>query len=156
MSVCLVCDHHCPADGQEADDCPCRCHGGGLRVLCFGSRHFDDLPTVRQALLDLHPTVGLVIEGEGKGADRLCRFAALELGLPVMPVAADWRLRGRAGGPMRNRSMLNFGIDLALSFQLPGRPLGAGSTDMTLQLERADVPYRLLYPGERLTQGAVR
>jgi hypothetical protein len=63
-----------------------------------------------------------------------CRWA-IEAGIPVKPYPADWRLHGRAAGPIRNTLMLVEGRpDLVVAF-----PGGQGTADMTKKALRAGV-----------------
>jgi hypothetical protein len=51
----------------------------------------------------------VIIEGEAKGVDSMARDAAEELGIEVDKYRADWKGKGRAAGPIRNREMLEHG-----------------------------------------------
>lgn len=84
------------------------------RILCCGDREWsntDVIDYVLTQLLDL-PKVKVLIEGECRGADRLCRDRALVLGLgeeKILPFPANWARYRRAAGPIRNAEMLNEG-----------------------------------------------
>lgn len=49
----------------------------------------------------------LVIEGQARGLDRMAGICANMLGIPHLPMPADWERYGRAAGPVRNRAMLH-------------------------------------------------
>lgn len=76
-----------------------------MRVLCCGDRNWTDREVIRQELLKLPPDT-VIIEGEARGADRISREVAVEMGLQIMPFPADWTRYGRAAGPIRNHQML--------------------------------------------------
>lgn len=80
-----------------------------MRVVCTGSREWDDWETVRRELRKLPPST-VVMHGAARGLDRivdwLCRN---ELGLPVLPFPADWIRYGNSAGPRRNRQMRDEG-----------------------------------------------
>lgn len=58
----------------------------------------------------------VVVHGDALGADRLGGEIAKGLDLEVVPVPAEWNRYGRGAGPIRNKKMLNMGIDLVLAF----------------------------------------
>jgi hypothetical protein len=78
------------------------------RVLICGDRNWDNFELILKELSKVQQErgVGVVIEGEAKGADTLGRIAAMRLGIPVMECPANWRKHGLAAGPIRNRHML--------------------------------------------------
>jgi hypothetical protein len=89
-----------------------------MRVLVCGDREWDRYEEILDKLTFLQKIHGefTVVEGEARGADRLAREAAEQLGLPVEPHPAHWDLYGRAAGPIRNQEMLDSGIDLVVAF----------------------------------------
>lgn len=62
-----------------------------MRVLISGDREWDDKGRIREYLQSRPDVVTCVIEGEARGADRLARIVAMELGIKVQSVPADWR-----------------------------------------------------------------
>lgn len=154
-----------------------------MKVLVCGGRAFDDYAMVIRVLdriheatpvihtLDLPPQarpggITLLIHGDANGADRLGgQWAALR-GVPVQAFPARWQEEGKAAGPLRNQRMLDEGKpDLVVGF-----PGGAGTRDMLVRAERADVlryelPTRFVvdagevtsrYDGQRHSIGPVR
>lgn len=77
------------------------------KVLVCGDRKWTDYKLILTVLEMLKPDV--VIEGECRGADLLSKRAAIELGIPVEAYPADWKMYGKAAGPIRNRQMLKEG-----------------------------------------------
>lgn len=107
-----------------------------MRVLVCGGRDFDDRACVYRVLDEVKPS--LVINGAANGADWLSTEWATERGVRVKEFKADWRLHGRAAGPMRNSKMLNQGNpDLVIAFKG-----GAGTADMKARARKAGVQVR--------------
>jgi predicted Rossmann-fold nucleotide-binding protein len=118
----------------------------GLRVLVCGGRDYDNR-AVLYADLDGHhkrQPFALVITGGAKGADQLAREWAEDRGLPVMVFPANWAKHGKAAGPRRNQTMLDFGKpDLVVSFAG-----GAGTYDMIRRAQAAGVRLANPHQGE--------
>ena len=107
-----------------------------MKVLVCGGRDFDDRACVYRVLDDLKPS--LVINGGANGADWLSSEWAVERGVRVREFKAEWRLHGRAAGPMRNAVMLRDGKpDLVIAFKG-----GAGTSDMKARARKAGVEVR--------------
>jgi len=81
-----------------------------VKVIIAGGR--DYVFTERDAAdLDrLHAIIGIteVVEGEQRGADLAGKAWAQERGLSVKPFPADWKLHGKAAGPIRNEQMAQY------------------------------------------------
>lgn len=90
------------------------------RMLVCGSRDWCD-PLMIRTLLELtckynHPTPVLV-HGGARGADNLADAAGRSLGMTVEAFPADWKGKGRAAGPLRNKQMLDSGVDTVVAFK---------------------------------------
>ena len=80
------------------------------RIIVCGDRHYWGGGTMWAVLLDLKEQgLRLVIQGEATGADLLAREVALDLGISVIGIPANWKGYGRAAGPIRNQQMLQTG-----------------------------------------------
>lgn len=113
-----------------------------MRVLVCGSRNWAKVAPIRRELQRIKD-LECVIEGEAKGADRLSRWVATDLGVPVERFPADWLQYGRAAGPIRNRKMLRDGKpDLVLAFH-ENLAESKGTKDMVEQAKRAGVPVKV-------------
>lgn len=108
----------------------------GRRICMTGGRDFCDRQMVIHAFrrIGLCPTDTLV-EGEARGADRLCAEVAREMGATVEPHPAKWGEYGRAAGMIRNSEMLRSGIDLLVSF-----PGGRGTAHCTRTAKEMGIP----------------
>lgn len=112
-----------------------------MKVLVCGNRNWTNKDQMRIVLKTIHG-LELIIEGGAKGADRLAGEIALELGVPVRELPANWGKYGRAAGPVRNKQMLNEKPDLVLAFH--DNIAESRGTRSMLELARdAGVPTRL-------------
>ena len=111
-----------------------------IAIVC-GSREWTDKEAVRTVLTrfkDGPHDLDTVIHGAQRGADTLAGEVALELGLHVLPVEAEWQAYGRKAGPLRNNKMLGMLLKAARTFNQPVRciafhhdsKLGVGTRDM--------------------------
>jgi len=89
---------------------------GPLTVLCCGDRNWTDRKIIRTVLGSIAKRIDVVIEGEARGADRICCQEAEALGLRVEKFPADWDGEGRRAGILRNIQMLDCGPNLVLAF----------------------------------------
>jgi hypothetical protein len=99
-----------------------------MRVLCCGSRKYDDgakIFSVLTVLSQREKSQVEVIHGgqrtyldDGRiiGADFLADVAAKALSLKIKEFLADWSRYGRSAGPIRNQEMLDEKPDLVLAF----------------------------------------
>lgn len=105
-----------------------------MRVLVCGGRDYANYQHVWTALSRL-PKSTIIVHGAARGADSLAALAATQLMLQDEPHPADWKQHGRSAGPIRNREMLETGIDLVIAF-----PGGRGTTNMIEKAAGAGVP----------------
>ena len=110
------------------------------RVLVCGGLNYGDKAKVCAELDKLQPK--LVIHGGAGGADQHAASWADTHTIPCMCFAAPWFGAGHAGGPIRNRWMLEFGRpDLILAF-----PGGRGTESMTALSRAAGLPVTEISP----------
>ena len=86
-----------------------------MKVLCCGDRNWLNYDVIVKRLSQL-PKDTIIIQGEARGADLLCKKAAIELGLEHLDFPANWKQFGRAAGTIRNTAMLNERPDLVIAF----------------------------------------
>lgn len=122
-----------------------------MRVLICGDRDYTRPHIVKSVLDGIHRewfqryfpsslnAEFTVVEGEARGADTHARQAAKRLGLNVEPYPADWNQFGKAAGAIRNRQMLDSGVDLVLAFH-DDLENSKGTKDMTEIAKKAGVP----------------
>jgi hypothetical protein len=84
-----------------------------MRLLVCGDRWWTDQSFINGVLDQIHEgpdgPIEVVIEGEANGADKMGRVWAESRGVPFLPFPANWRLHGRAAGPIRNRKQFDEG-----------------------------------------------
>jgi putative aminopeptidase FrvX len=86
-----------------------------MRVIVCGSRNWKNEEAIRRQLERL-PKNTTIVEGGCKGADLIAARVAKRLGLAVEEHPARWGQHGRSAGPIRNREMLETGVNLVLAF----------------------------------------
>lgn len=108
------------------------------RVLVCGGRYFSDTKFVYSVLDEYHKhiePIGVLIEGDARGVDRIAGFWARRVGIDNIKFPADWDKYGKAAGAIRNRQMLEEGDpDVVLAF-----PGGLGTANMIALAEKAGV-----------------
>lgn len=81
------------------------------RLLVCGDRNWSNKDQIRECIEIVDPDV--IIEGEARGADRIAREIALEMGYvlgdTLLSFPADWEKHHKAAGPIRNQHMLTEG-----------------------------------------------
>jgi hypothetical protein len=108
-----------------------------MRVLVCGGRDYHDTQRVYRALDQLHKRepIGVVIEGDAPGPDRIAGYWARKKRIDNLKFPADWETYGKAAGPVRNKKMLDEGKpDLVVAF-----PGGRGTADMVQRARSAGV-----------------
>lgn len=114
-------------------------------VVVCGSRDWTDPVPIRERLARLDRGTW-VIQGEGRGADRLAAQAAAELGHSPIGFPALWESEGRGAGPRRNVRMLECEPDLVIAFTAtPHKSRGTGHCARAAL--RRGIPVEL-YDGE--------
>ena len=86
-----------------------------MRVLVCGSRTWDAFAPIFVRLAAL-PDDATVVHGAAPGADTLAGRAARLLGLTVEEHPAEWDKHGKRAGYLRNRQMIDSGVDLVIAF----------------------------------------
>jgi hypothetical protein len=84
-----------------------------VAIVC-GDRNWKDGELIRKKLTEYKITE--LIEGECRGADKLSKEIAKELGIDVIPEVANWDKYGLCAGPIRNSKMLTYNPELVLAF----------------------------------------
>ncbi len=107
-----------------------------ITVLVRGGRDYADRERVFQVLdqLQSERPIKAIIHGAASGADRLAGEWARGRLKAEIARPANWRLHGKAAGPIRNSEMLLLKPDMVVAF-----PGGRGTQDMINQAKRAGI-----------------
>ncbi len=115
----------------------------GRRVLVCGDRWWNDREMIRRWMHDKNKEdpITMLIEGEAKGADKIAREIAEEMGIPVAPYPAKWDLYKKAAGAIRNTQMLQEGQPhLVGAFHDELWDKSRGTKDMIEKAAKARIP----------------
>lgn len=126
--------------------------GRDYRIIVTGSRNWSG--QVRRAMMRREIRIAIdeaiakgwrrdaivIVTGDAKGADRMALALSHELRVEQEMHRADWEMRGRAAGPVRNEEMARAGAMLCLAFPLAGSP---GTRDMVRRAEKHGIPVRM-------------
>lgn len=102
-----------------------------MRIIICGGRDFSEAKFIIKWLDEFvsESTIGtpkLVANGGcPSGADKWATYWAQIRGWPLAIFPANWKMHGKAGGPIRNRAMLLIKPDFVIAF-----PGGNGTQDM--------------------------
>ena len=80
------------------------------RLIICGGRDFSDykfFTDKMNRLMTYYKNI-LIISGHASGADTFAEQYAGEHNIPIKVFPAEWKKFGRAAGPIRNRTMLEF------------------------------------------------
>lgn len=105
-----------------------------MRILVCGGRDFNDWGYLDAVLSFYVPPNSTIVHGDAKGADRLANRWALYYDQSVEAYPADWDKHKKAAGAIRNKEMLDTGIDLVIAF-----PGGKGTAHMVSIAKKAGV-----------------
>lgn len=88
------------------------------RIAVTGGRDFSNPALIRQTFSDIRLSMwDTIVHGGCRGTDAFCECVArCEFGADTEKHSADWDRYGRAAGPIRNREMLESGIDMLIAF----------------------------------------
>ncbi|MFJ7963172.1 SLOG family protein [Streptomyces sp. NPDC096324] len=125
------------------------------RILVTGSRDWQAIGIVRHALTEVlavrpHDQPIVVVHGDcPTGADIMAKAWALTTFTPACTDdyeriteeahPANWRLNGKAAGPIRNKAMVDKGADVCLAFIRNG---SRGASHTAALAEQAGIPVR--------------
>lgn len=106
-------------------------------IACTGGRDFTDKNFVYQ-IMDYacgYYNIHKIIVGDAKGVDMLVCEWCLEALMPHEIFVADWKIHGRAAGPIRNQAMLDCHPEYLLAF-----PGGIGTNGCVKLAKRMWIP----------------
>ena len=88
-----------------------------MRVIVCGGRFFNDLRRLESMLDSIFSEREVtIITGGAPGADRMANQWARSRGHKAEVYRADWNRYGNAAGPIRNKEMLDTGVDMVIAF----------------------------------------
>jgi hypothetical protein len=117
-----------------------------------GDRNWNNAEALLDAFVDLKLAPDtVVIHGGANGADKMAGYVAKKLGLTVEVFEADWVRYGRAAGPVRNKAMLDSGIDMVVAFH-ENIEQSKGTKNMMSQARKAGIKV-LLFEGKGVKRG---
>ncbi len=103
-----------------------------MRIIVTGGRKFADAAMVDRELSKLKPT--LIVAGGASGADMLAVDWAFKRKIPFIIINAQWKIHGKAAGPIRNSRMIAERPDLVVAF-----PGGGGTADCVRKARAAGI-----------------
>ncbi len=127
-----------------------------MRVLVCGSRHWTDRATVKEWLAKL-PRRSVIIHGGCRGADVIAGEVAVELGFGVAVFPADWKLHGKAAGPIRNEQMIVDAVPqrvFAFTEALMRNQRPTGTSDCVMRALSHGIPVTIV-PAKQLNVGSL-
>lgn len=106
-----------------------------------GGRYYANQEAVFAALDAVKEVYGPVRlhVGDANGADWLAWKWAEDRNVPVRRFIADWNQFGKMAGPIRNREMLDSGVELLIAF-----PGGRGTNGCIKEAEQRMIPVRVV------------
>lgn len=83
-----------------------------MRVLVCGDRNGGVGPEIiAKVLSNYEPSLTTVVHGGCQGVDTLAGEVAKKMGFTVEVHPAQWNIYGKSAGPIRNREMIDSGVD---------------------------------------------
>ena len=108
------------------------------RVLICGDRNWFDESIIEKIVRKYCKNGDIIIHGACKGADRIGGHVAEGLGFDIDVYPAEWNKYGRSAGPIRNKQMLDSGLDLVLAFH-DDISASKGTKDMINRARKANI-----------------
>ncbi len=85
-----------------------------MKTIIAGSRTIVDMAEVEAAIVESGFNITEIVSGGAMGVDTLGEMYAMEHGIPLKRILADWDNLGPAAGPVRNEHMAKYGDALIL------------------------------------------
>ena len=108
-----------------------------MKVIIAGSREITDYGFVTAAIKRSGFDITEVVSGTAHGVDRLGEQWAVQNGVPIKYMPADWNLHGKAAGPIRNKEMAEYADAAVLVWN--GESLG--TKNMLENMQKIGKPY---------------
>lgn len=111
------------------------------KLVIIGSREFSKLDLVRKLVEVLPPDDWTIVSGGARGVDRTAEQAAIERGIPIISIPADWS-KGRDAGIIRNSAIVEL-ADIVIAFW---DRRSRGTMDVIVKARSAEKPLTIYYP----------
>ena len=108
-----------------------------MKVIIAGSREITDYGFVATVIKRSGFDITEVVSGTAHGVDRLGEQWAVQNGVPIKYMPADWNLHGKAAGPIRNKEMAEYADAAVLVWN--GESLG--TKNMLENMQKIGKPY---------------
>ena len=114
-------------------------------VIVTGSRDWDDVITIYQALSEENPD--LVVHGGCRGADKYAKDWAGYQMVECVSCPANWNKHGKAAGSIRNKEMLQsynsdlYGVVIVLAFR---KNMSKGTTNCVNLAKQMGMDVRVI------------
>lgn len=115
---------------------------GRIKLAIVGSRDFANLELVRRLVSTLSPDEWTIVSGGAIGVDRTAEQVAIERGIPVISIPADWGGKGRAAGVIRNSAIIEV-AQIVIAFW---DRKSTGTQDSIMKAKAAGLPLTIYYP----------
>lgn len=111
-----------------------------MRVVVTGTRDFLDFDIIVHWLRRI-PKSATILHGANGVVDRMADVNCREWGYEVEPHPANWKLKGKAAGPLRNQEMLD-SADACIAFW---DGLSPGTKDTLKRARKRGIPTWIIY-----------
>lgn len=114
------------------------------KVIISGDRNWNghELESKMRAIFSQFPKDTEIIHGNCRGVDLTADKIARELGLKITIFSPDWKNKGKAAGPIRNKEMLDYGATAVYAFHQYVDE-SKGTKNMMDQAKKRNVPVYL-------------
>jgi hypothetical protein len=116
-------------------------------ILVCGDRKWVDKELIMEVLSQWKGKAVNIVTGAASGADALAGECARELKLSLIEVPADWKLYGRAAGPLRNKRMLALKPGLVIAFH-DSLATSKGTANCVKQARALGITVRVVTHGQ--------
>lgn len=99
-----------------------------MKTIIAGSRTITNATVLEEAIKASGFTITEVVCGGARGVDTLGQNWAKQHNIPVKMFPADWKMHGKAAGPIRNAEMAKYGEQAICIFDVQAE--NKGTNDM--------------------------
>lgn len=121
-----------------------------MKLLVCGSRVWKDCGQISRYIATmLCKGYTHIITGGAKGADACAENIAIQFGMELTVVEAEWEKFGKAAGVLRNQKMLELEPDFVIGFMIGE---SRGTRDMLIRAMKANIPTEVVHGQSSGTQ----